>query len=162
MHFKGYLMTKNSFVAEVTFKAVRIVTSVTLRSILSKLRLLFDWFWASQFTLNWLYKLETCTLTKKKLQHRYFPLNFTKFLRKPTLQITCIWLRLKLEANLKSLKIQGKVTVQEPHVQTETCIFRSFIKRDTCKGVFTDVSRGVLLPVNRYGMPNSYPKLTKN
>ena len=25
-----------------------------------------------------------------------------------------------------------------------------------------DVSRGALLPVNRYGVPNSYPKLIKN
>ena len=27
--------------------------------------------------------------------------------------------------------------------------------------IITDVSRKVLLPVNRYGIPNSYPKLMK-
>ena len=39
---------------------------------------------------------------------------------------------------------------------------QALLRRDSDTGVFRDVYRGVLLPVNRYGIPNSYPKLIKN
>ena len=40
-------------------------------------------------------------------------------------------------------------------------LFFHFSKLKFINDDYRDVSRGVLLPVNRFGIPNSYPKLIK-
>ena len=40
--------------------------------------------------------LQTCKFSKKRLQHRCFPVNITKFLRAPILKNICRWLLLLL------------------------------------------------------------------
>ena len=42
------------------------------------------------------------TSSKKRLRHKYFPVNFAKFLRTPNLQNTSGWLLLKLRDSMKT------------------------------------------------------------
>ena len=55
--------------------------------------------------------LRTATLLKKRLWHRFFPVNFVKFLRTPFLPEHLRWLLLKHENKKMSLYIKAAPTV---------------------------------------------------
>ena len=52
-------------------------------------------------------RLRPATLLKKKLWHRYFPVNFTKFLRTPFLSEHLRWLSLSVCINCYTKPVQA-------------------------------------------------------
>ena len=83
------------------------------------------------FWILFLIKLQaqTCNFVKKRLQHRYFPVKFAKFLRTPILKNICERLLLNLSGILPSSmkRFQTNIQTEKPIFKMAKSITRSNI-----------------------------------